>query len=159
MTNKLYIDLRRSHELNTIRLDSSKVNILNIPAENIKFNLKQLENIIKSYDKVYLVCGSGSRASLIKEKYFDENDKVKKYSYNFGNIEDSKLGKYTIKGEKKDFGLTRTVQMVSALIVLLILGLTYINPDLKLLYLGFGLFMFYVGYSGNCIMSKFLIKY
>ncbi len=91
------LDVRRHDELEKHRFSLEKLNnrskligendeydILNIPSENIKFNVDILNKIFNNYDKIVVTCKLGKRATFVKNTYFANNDKV--YVNPFGHF-------------------------------------------------------------------------
>ncbi len=83
------LDVRRHDELELHRFSLEKLNnrskelnenkeydILNIPAENIKYNVDILNKIFNNYDQIIVTCKLGKRASFVKNTYFADNQKV-----------------------------------------------------------------------------------
>lgn len=79
----LILDVRQQHELATRHYSTEKLNhegaktntrydVLNIPAENIKYNLRILRDLFKQYDSVWITCYLNNRASYIKNTYFSD---------------------------------------------------------------------------------------
>uniref|UniRef100_A0A6C0ACY1 Rhodanese domain-containing protein n=1 Tax=viral metagenome TaxID=1070528 RepID=A0A6C0ACY1_9ZZZZ len=150
----LKLDIRNSHELDCKRFYKD---FINIPAENIKYNIDFLKNISKNYDKIDIYCKSGRRARIIKQLYFKNNTKfsiAEKHFSHFNNDED------IVKNNYYCLGLTRSIQIIAGILIILILFLTeIIDAKFRYLYLVFGTFMLYVGISGNCFISSYIVKY
>ncbi len=81
MKKILILDVRQQHELATHRYSTQKLNqaglktntkydVVNIPAENIKYNLGFLRDLFSEYDTVWITCQLNNRASYIKNTYF-----------------------------------------------------------------------------------------
>lgn len=79
----LILDVRQQHELATRHYSTEKLNregaktntkydVLNIPAENIKYNLGILRDLFTQYDSVWITCYLNNRASYIKNTYFSD---------------------------------------------------------------------------------------
>jgi len=81
MKRILILDLRQQHELASHRYSQQKLNkegaktntkydLINIPAENIKYNLGFLRDLFREYDEVWITCQLNNRAFYIKRTYF-----------------------------------------------------------------------------------------
>ena len=81
MKRVLILDVRQQHELATHRYSQQKLiqesvrintkfDLINIPAENIKYNLGFLRDLFREYDAVWITCQLNNRASYIKRTYF-----------------------------------------------------------------------------------------
>lgn len=154
-TNDLLLDVRNYDEIDAIRyndVDGNFENILYMPSNMIKYNLDFLQEYFENYDNVYIICKSGNRSQKIKDAYFREDDRVMVNSVHFNTLEDE----YTIRSPGLHLSLTRKIQMISGSIVLFIFLLSLLYPDVKYMFVVFGILMLYVGISGNCFMSAIL---
>lgn len=149
--NNLILDVRNSDEVARIRYPDSK-NVLYLPAGMIKYNLSFLKEYFKQFESILIICQSGKRSQEVKDKYFSNNENVQVSNDQFNTIDPS----LTKKTPGYHFSLTRKIQMISGtLILLLSLGTLY-KENVKYAFFLLGLFMIYVGWSGNCFMSSFL---
>ena len=71
------IDIREEYELKEIKLKpkNENVDIINIPMRHIQFNLDYLNNLSKN-GKLFILCKSGKRAGMVKNKYFKDNENI-----------------------------------------------------------------------------------
>lgn len=76
--NYLFIDIRKSDEVYSTHFDQSQeYSFYNIPMNMIRFNAETIINHLKYVDEIYIVCLSASRSQFIKDKYFNEHDRIK----------------------------------------------------------------------------------
>lgn len=155
----LYVDLRRADEVNNLHLNLSRVEWINIPAENVRFNLEHLEELSDEYHLVYFICNTGNRSKIVKEKYFEHHKKFKVCKNSFSNILSSPMKKDASFGTQKEMSTNRKTQIISAIIIIILSILSMFNDNFKYVFFIFGLLMFYVGFSGNCFMSKMMETY
>ena len=74
----LFIDIRKSDEVYSKHFDLSQdYSFYNIPMNMIRFNSQTIINHIEYYDEIYIVCQSASRSKFIKDKYFNQYEKIK----------------------------------------------------------------------------------
>ena len=74
----LFIDIRKSDEVYAKHFDNSKeYSFYNIPMEMIRFNAQTIIDHLKYIDEIYIVCVSGNRSQFIKNKYFNDYDRIK----------------------------------------------------------------------------------
>ena len=153
MSNILYLDVRNHDEIDSVKLQTTSA-IFYMPSNIIKNNLDFLSTLFEKYDKVYIICRSGSRSKTVKDKYFSNNKKVEVNDVHFESLNDSQV----IASKNWHLSLTRKIQIICGTILIAIFCLLYINFNFKYLLLLMGIFMLYVGISGNCFMSSFLTK-
>lgn len=74
----LFIDIRKSDEVYSRHFDQSQeYSFYNIPMNMIRFNAKTIINHLEYFDEIYIVCQSASRSQFIKNKYFNNNKRIK----------------------------------------------------------------------------------
>jgi rhodanese-related sulfurtransferase len=74
----IFVDIRKSDEVYSKHFDQSKeYGFYNIPMNMIRFNADTIINHLEYVDEVYIVCQSASRSQFIKNKYFNDYDKIK----------------------------------------------------------------------------------
>ena len=74
----LFIDIRQSDEVYQKRFgESPQYQFYNIPMNMIRFNKKTILDHLEYIDEIYIVCHPGRRSECIKNKYFQENPKIK----------------------------------------------------------------------------------
>lgn len=148
----LLLDIRNHDEIDTLRYkNDGTTDVLYMPANIIKYNLEFLHEYFQKYKQVYIICQSGNRSKIIKDKYFSEDEHVMINSIHFNKLD----------GERTPgihMSLTRKIQIISGSIILLIFLLSLFYKNAVYAYIGLGLFMLYVGISGNCFMSSILTK-
>jgi hypothetical protein len=74
----LFIDIRKSDEAYSKHFKKSKeYSFYNIPMEMIRFNAQTIIEHLKYIDEIYIVCASGNRSQFIKNKYFNDYNRIK----------------------------------------------------------------------------------
>ena len=74
----LFIDICKSHEVYSKHFDQSQeYSFYNIPMNMIKFNAQTIINHLEYFDEIYIVCQSAIRSQFIKNKYFNDYEKIK----------------------------------------------------------------------------------
>jgi hypothetical protein len=74
----LFIDIRKSDEVYAKHFDNSQeYSFYNIPMYMIRFNVQSIINNLEQFDEIYIVCQTATRSQFIKNKYFENNDKIK----------------------------------------------------------------------------------
>lgn len=133
----LFIDVRNYDEVARKRFDNNIHNVINIPANMIKFNLKSLRDIVISnkYKNIYVICRNNNSAKIVYDKYFANDDILSQIkNYNYLTINDAHDGKALhfefdelfILGELKfiynketiPFNMIQIVQMLLSSIIL-----------------------------------------
>jgi rhodanese-related sulfurtransferase len=152
----LFLDIRNYDEIDKKHFDPKKntnMDILYMPANIIKYNIPYLLKNFEKYDNIKIICQSGNRSNIIKEKYFKDNKNVLVNDVHFKDIHDNVIISNGIY-----MNLTRKIQLIVGTIVLLLFILTYFYKYAFIGYLLLGLMMLYVAISGNCFMSSLLTK-
>lgn len=148
----LLLDVRNQDEIDTIKYkEDGTMDVLYMPANVIKYNVEFLRDYFQKYKQVFIICQSGNRSQIIKNKYFSDDAHVMVNSIHFNKLD----------GEQTPgihMSLTRKIQIISGSIILLIFLLMLFYKNAVYAYVGLGLFMLYVGISGNCFMSSILTK-
>jgi len=155
--NILLLDIRNHDEIDTIKYNLTNniiTDILYIPSNIIKYNIEFLNEHFTKYNKIYIICKSGSRSKSIKEKYFSQNPDILVNPQHFNNLDD----KYILHTPGLYLSITRKIQIISGSIILLLFLLLLYYENVKYIFPLFALFMIYVGVSGNCFMSSILTK-
>ena len=151
-TDTLLLDVRNQDEIDTIKYkEDGTMDVLYMPANVIKYNVEFLRDYFQKYKQVFIICQSGNRSQIIKNKYFSDDAHVMVNSIHFNKLD----------GEQTPgihMSLTRKIQIISGSIILLIFLLMLFYKNAVYAYVGLGLFMLYVGISGNCFMSSILTK-
>lgn len=154
--NCLLLDIREYHEVKYQQINNEHFHyklILYIPANMIQFNLIFLQKAFKNFDKIYIICNSGSRSKLIKNKYFKNNKQVIINKFQFNELDK----KYIITSHKKILSTTNKIQILSGIIIIIIFLLSFLYKYSKFILIIYALYMIYVGYSNKCFLSKFLL--
>ena len=74
----LFIDIRKSDEVYSKHFDQSQeYSFYNIPMNMIRFNAQTIINHLDYFDEIYIVCQSASRSQFIKNKYFNNHNRIK----------------------------------------------------------------------------------
>ena len=77
MSNYLFIDIRKSDEVYSLRFDkSNNYEVYYIPMNMIRFNADIIKKHLQYKKKIYIVCNSSSRSNFIKKKYFANIPKI-----------------------------------------------------------------------------------
>lgn len=151
-SDTLLLDVRNQDEIDTIKYkEDGTMDVLYMPANVIKYNVEFLRDYFQKYKRVFIICQSGNRSQIIKNKYFSDDAHVMVNSIHFNKLD----------GEQTPgihMSLTRKIQIISGSIILLIFLLMLFYKNAVYAYVGLGLFMLYVGISGNCFMSSILTK-
>lgn len=154
--NSLLLDIRNYEEVKYQKINNEHFHfklILYIPANMIQFNLIFLQKAFKNFDKIFIICNSGSRSKLIKNKYFKNNKQVIINEFQFNNLDK----KYIITYHKKIFSNTNKIQIISGIIIIFIFLLSFFFKYSKFLFIIYALIMIYVGYYNKCFLSKFFL--
>lgn len=74
----LFIDIRKSDEVYSRHFDQSQdYSFYNIPMNMIRFNANTIINHLDYVDEIYIVCQSAKRSLFIKNKYFNNHNRIK----------------------------------------------------------------------------------
>jgi|SaaInlStandDraft_5_1057022.scaffolds.fasta_scaffold119651_1 rhodanese-related sulfurtransferase len=128
--------------------------ILYIPSTSIKYNINFLNLHFQKYKMVYIICQSGNRSKIIKEKYFNDDKHIIINDIHFDKLNSDQV----IKTSGIHMSITRKIQVISGSIIIFIFALSYKYSIAIYIYILLGLFMLYVGISGNCFMSSILTR-
>lgn len=133
----LILDVRQQHELATRHYSIEKLNregaktntkydVLNIPAENIKYNLGFLRDLFKQYDSVWITCHLNKRASYIKNTYFSDIPHViTNPTGHFGFTEFDGQGLVTEYGEVGPIGASAPIYILQFLFGIMLLVIAF----------------------------------
>ena len=179
----LFIDIRKSDEVYSKYFDQSKdYSFYNIPMNMIRFNAKTIINHLDYVDEIYIVCQSASRSQFIKDKYFNEYEKIKvsrnlqfvnlKHGLNNISLNETTTMKINIVGTNSFnfYNVMRITQTIMGIVMIFIGGYTYIQLSnakvlnkingLPLLILVlFGSMVLYNGLTSTCSISILLEDY
>jgi hypothetical protein len=75
MTEYLFIDIRKSDEVYSRRLDKSdNYDVYHIPMYMVRFNVEMIKKL--NYKEIYIICHSSKRSQIIKKKYFNDDNNI-----------------------------------------------------------------------------------
>jgi hypothetical protein len=174
----LFIDIRKSDEVYSNRLESSEdYGLYFFPMNTIQFNREEIIEHLKYVDEIYLVCRSASRSQYVKDRYFSEYPRIKvSEALQFSNLNHG-LNEVMLNGEllhlnvvgSNSFNLYSIMRIIQLMLGSLILGLggyTYIKIRKKgvetrplIVLLLFGLMALINGLTSTCTMSLLLQDY
>jgi rhodanese-related sulfurtransferase len=85
----LFIDIRKSDEVYAKHFDQSQeYSFYNIPMNMIRFNAQTIIDHLEYVDEIYIVCQSSNRSQFIKDKYFNDYNRIKvNQNLQFSNLE------------------------------------------------------------------------
>lgn len=176
----LFIDIRKSDEVYSNRFGSStEYDVYNIPMNMIRFNQKAIVSHLQYFDEIYIVCHSGTRSQMIKDKYFTGVDKIKvSKDLQFKNLSHG-LNKVKLNNDILDinivgsnafnlYSIMRVIQLVLGTLILVMGSYTYhqiqnkkcnINIVPLVILMLFGLMAIINGLTSTCTMSKVFMYY
>ncbi len=178
----LFIDIRKSDEVYSRHFDKSQeYSFYNIPMNMIRFNAQTIINHLEYIEEIYIVCQSSSRAQFIKNKYFNDNERIKvsdtlqfsnlTYGLNNVSLDGNKNIKVNIIGSDSFnfYSVMRIIQTMMGIIILSIGIYIYIQLrkekifkkiSLPLIVLVlFGMMALYNGLTSTCSISILLEDY
>ena len=179
----LFIDIRKSDEVYSKHFDQSKdYSFYNIPMNMIRFNAQTIINHLDYFDEIYIVCQSANRSQFIKDKYFNNYEKIKvSHNLQFANLnhgvnnvslnENTNMRINIVGSNSFNFyNVMRIIQTVLGLLMILVGGYTYIQlrnakllnkiSGLPLIFLVlFGSMALYNGLTSTCSLSIILRDY
>ena len=85
----LFIDIRKSDEVYAKHFDQSQeYSFYNIQMNMIRFNAQTIIDHLEYVDEIYIVCQSSNRSQFIKDKYFNDYNRIKvNKNLQFSNLE------------------------------------------------------------------------
>ena len=179
----LFIDIRKSDEVYSRYFDQSQeYSFYNIPMNMIRFNAKTIINHLEYFDEIYIVCQSASRSQFIKNKYFNNDKRIKvseklqfsnlKYGLNKISLNENSDMRINIIGSNSFnfYSVMRIIQTIMGIIMLLVGIYIYIQLSkekllkkiniLPLIVLAlFGSMAIYNGLTSTCSISMLLEDY
>ena len=179
----LFIDIRKSDEVYTKHFDQSQeYSFYNIPMNMIRFNAQTIIKHLEYVDEIYIVCQSASRSQFIKDKYFNEYEKIKvsqnlqfanlNYGLNKVSLNKNTNMKINVVGSNSFnfYNVMRIIQTITGIIMLFVSGYTYmqlskfnllkkINTVPLIVLMIFGMMSLYNGLTSTCSMSILLEDY
>ena len=179
----LFIDIRKSDEVYSRHFDQSQeYSFYNIPMNMIRFNAKTIINHLEYFDEIYIVCQSASRSQFIKNKYFNNDKRIKvseklqfsnlKYGLNNISLNENTNIRINIIGSNSFnfYSVMRIIQTIMGIIMLSVGIYIYIQlckekllkkiNILPLIVLAlFGSMVIYNGLTSTCSISILLEDY
>ena len=179
----LFIDIRKSDEVYSKHFDQSQdYSFYNIPMNMIRFNAQTIINHLEYYDEIYIVCQSASRSQFIKDKYFNNYEKIKvsknlqfvnlNYGLNNVTLNEKTTMRINIVGSNSFnfYNVMRILQTVLGLIMILVGGYTFMQVGRNKLFskisatpliilVLFGYMALYNGLTSTCSISILLTDY
>ena len=179
----LFIDIRKSDEVYSRHFDQSQeYSFYNIPMNMIRFNAKTIINHLEYFDEIYIVCQSASRSQFIKNKYFNNDKRIKvseklqfsnlKYGLNNISLNENTNIRINIIGSNlfNFYSVMRIIQTIMGIIMLSVGIYIYIQlckekllkkiNILPLIVLAlFGSMAIYNGLTSTCSISILLEDY
>jgi rhodanese-related sulfurtransferase len=138
----LFIDIRKSDEVYSKHFDQSQeYSFYNIPMNMIRFNVETIIKHLDYVDEIYIVCQTANRSQFIKNKYFNDYNRIKvndklqfsnlKYGLNNISLDRNTDMKINIVGSNSFnfYSVMRIIQTIMGIIMLSI-GI-YIYIQLK----------------------------
>ena len=179
----LFIDIRKSDEVYSKHFDQSqKYSFYNIPMNMIRFNTETIINHLKYFDEIYIVCQSAIRSQFIKNKYFNDYNRIKvnknlqfsnlKYGSNNVSLDGNTDVRINVVGSNSFnfYSVMRIIQTIMGIIMLSV-GI-YIYIQLKkekllkkinilslIILILFGSMALYNGLTSTCSISILLKDY
>ena len=179
----LFIDIRKSDEVYAKHFDQSQeYSFYNIPMNMIRFNVSTIINHLDYFDEIYIVCQSGNRSTFIKNKYFNDYEKIKvskniqfinlKYGLNNVSLNEKTTMRINIIGTNSFnfYNIMRILQTILGLIMILVGGYIYIQLRTEkllkkinilplIILVVFGSMALYNGLTSTCSISILFKNY
>jgi hypothetical protein len=179
----LFIDIRKSDEVYAKHFAKSKeYSFYNIPMEMIRFNAETIIEHLKYIDEIYIVCKTGSMSQFIKNKYFDNYDRIKvsknlqfsnlKHGSNDVFLNEKNVVRINIIGSKSFnfYNVMRIIQTLLGTIMVASGGYTImqlkkenlserINIIPLIILIVFGIMAIYNGLTSTCSISMLFKNY
>lgn len=179
----LFIDIRKSDEVYSKHFDQShEYSFYNIPMNMIRFNAETIIKHLEYVDEIYIVCQSANRSQFIKNKYFNDYERIKvnqklqfsslKYGSNNVSIDGNTDMRINIVGSNSFnfYSVMRIIQTIMGIIMLSIgiyiyIQLRKINVLKKInilpliVLVAFGSMALYNGLTSTCSISILLEEY
>lgn len=179
----LFIDIRKSDEVYSKHFDQSQeYKFYNIPMNMIRFNAQTIIDHLKYVDEIYIVCQSANRSQFIKNKYFNDYDKIKvSQNLQFSNLKHGANNVYLYKNTSMRinivgtnafnfYSVMRIIQTILGTIMILVATYIYIQLKSKnvlqkinilplVILVSFGVMALYNGLTSTCSISILLEDY
>jgi hypothetical protein len=136
----LFIDIRKSDEVYSKHFDQSKdYSFYNIPMNMIRFNAQTIVNHLEYFDEIYIVCQSANRSQFIKDKYFNQYERINvsknlqfvnlKHGLNNVSLNENTTMRINIIGSNSFnyYNIMRILQTVLGLVMILVGGYTFMQ--------------------------------
>jgi rhodanese-related sulfurtransferase len=178
----LFIDIRKSDEVYSKHFDQShEYSFYNIPMNMIRFNAKTIIKHLEYVDEIYIVCQSANRSQFIKNKYFNDYNRIKvnknlqfsnlNYGLNNVSLDENTDIKINIIGSNSFnfYSVMRIIQTIMGIIMISV-GI-YIYLQIKkekllkkiiislIILILFGTMALYNGLTSTCSISILLEDY
>ena len=175
----LFIDIRKSDEVYSKHFDQSQeYSFYNIPMNMIRFNAQTIIKHLDYVDEIYIVCQSASRSQFIKNKYFNQHERIKvsqtlqfsnlKYGLNKVSLNNTDMRINIVGSNSFNFyNVMRIIQTIMGIIIISVGGYTYmqirklkkINSLPLIVLVLFGMMALYNGLTSTCSISILLNDY
>jgi hypothetical protein len=179
----LFIDIRKSDEVYAKHFDqSNEYSFYNIPMNMIRFNAQTIIDHLEYVDEIFIVCQSSKRSQFIKDKYFNEYNRIKvsknlqfinlKHGLNTVSINENTNMKINIIGSNSFnfYNVMRIIQTILGTIMISVGLYMYIqlkNANLVkkvniiplIILILFGSMALYNGLTSTCSISILLENY
>ena len=179
----LFIDIRKSDEVYAKHFDQSQeYSFYNIPMNMIRFNAQTIINHLEYVDEIYIVCQSANRSQFIKNKYFNNYNRIKvsqdlqfsnlKYGSNIVSLNENTNMRINVIGSNSFnfYNVMRIIQTIMGIIMILVGGYIYIqlrnehllmkiNILTLIVLVSFGIMALYNGLTSTCSISILLQDY
>jgi hypothetical protein len=179
----LFIDIRKSDEVYTKHFDQShEYSFYNIPMNMIRFNAQTIIDHLEYVDEIYIVCQSAIRSQFIKDKYFNQHERIKvsqklqfanlNYGTNNVSLNEKTVIRINIVGSNSFnfYSVMRILQTIMGLVMLSVGGYTYmqlrnakllkkVNSLPLIVLMLFGIMALYNGLTSTCSISMLLTDY
>jgi len=179
----LFIDIRKSDEVYSKHFDQSQeFSFYNIPMNMIRFNAENIIKHLEYVDEIYIVCQSANRSQFIKDKYFNDYNRIRvnqklqfstlKYGPNSVSIDGNTDMKINIVGSNSFnfYSVMRIIQTIMGIIMLSVGIYMYIqlrkenvlkkiNISPLIILVAFGGMALYNGLTSTCSISVLLEDY
>jgi hypothetical protein len=178
----LFIDIRKSDEVYANHFGQSQdYSFYNIPMNMIRFNAQTIIKHLDYVDEIYIVCQSANRSQFIKNKYFNNHERIKvsqilqfsnlNYGLNNVSLNENTVMSINIVGSNSFnfYNVMRILQTIMGIIMLSVGGYTYIqlkkekikkiNSLPLIILMLFGTMALYNGLTSTCSISILLEDY
>ena len=170
----LFIDIRKSDEVYSKHFSQSlEYSFYNIPMNMIRFNADTIIDHLEYVDEIYIVCQTAKRSQFIKNKYFNEYERIKvneklqfsnlMHGSNTVSLNKNVEMKINIIGSNSFnfYNVMRIIQTILGTIMISVGIYIYIQFNILPLILlaSFGSMALYNGITSTCSISTLLEDY